>query len=110
MDDTQRDLFIPDPGARLEWLLNLAFALTIAAREEYLQVDPEPTRVLEVFRCYNELWHRIASQAAKSVHPQKDDVCDDRLFIATLGEIARHGEREEQLIGAMEQATRWLKK
>jgi hypothetical protein len=53
--------------------------------------------------------HQIAGQAARIVNPQKDDVREDQLFIDALREIARHGEREEQLIGAMEQATTWLK-
>ena len=51
------------PEVSLEWLLNLAFNLTIAAREEYLTAQSDVTGAIEGLRGYNEIAHQVMARA-----------------------------------------------
>lgn len=99
-----------EPNDRVEWLLNLAFGLTIAAREEYLDADSKPIAAVNALRCYNELAHQITGHLLNISSGQEEKTYSHKTFLDALQETAQKANREEQLHRAMDRATEWLGK
>jgi hypothetical protein len=99
-----------EPNDRVEWLLNLSFGLTIAAREEYLDAGSYPIAAFNALRCYNELAHQITGQLLKISSGQEETAYPYVTFLDALRETAQKAKGEEQLRRAMARATEWLGK
>ena len=103
MNETKDPLRHLTPPRQLEWLIHLAFALTIAAREEYARAEADPARAVAALRCYNELTHLIAGQA-RALSKEDSKHYPHEVLLSILHETAAQGGRHEQLASAMTEA------
>ena len=109
MSDDRAEVEQINPSDRLEWLIELAFALTVAARDEYHDASKNPAAAVNALGCYNELAHQLTGQVAKIVCGD-EDVYPHATLLRSLHETAQRANRDEQLRRAMDRATRLIRK